>query len=217
LFRRLNTYLTKLNDQELRNATYSGPFVQLVNKLADDDYWAENGLVSAALIRRMKDMEFVSELLIGVMDGPQGGSAKVLDDYYYQMEQFTDEFSDQKRTERTYHKSLAIIQEIFPDLRNTNRWKNRTDFYSLFIAIADFLRAHVLPPVKYDGMKQSLMRFANEVDQRISSEETAVSEEAAEYAPAVQRGSPDRSRRAARHVALQKVSKIFFTPKPPAA
>ena len=43
--RRLNRYLTKLNDQELRNATYSGPLVQLVAELADNDYWAENGVV----------------------------------------------------------------------------------------------------------------------------------------------------------------------------
>ena len=84
LFRRLNRYLTKLNDQELRNATYSGPLVQLVEELADDDFWAENGIMTAALIRRMKDMEFVSELIFGIMDGPQSGTAKTIDEYYLQ-------------------------------------------------------------------------------------------------------------------------------------
>ena len=92
LFRRLNRYLTKLTDQELCNATYSGPLVGLCFELADDDDRAENGIVSASLIRRMKDMEFVSELLFGVIYGPQGSTPKILDDYYEHFEQYRTSF-----------------------------------------------------------------------------------------------------------------------------
>jgi hypothetical protein len=80
VFRRLNKYLTPLNAQELRNATYMGPFVRLVETLADNEYWAENRIVRPASIRRMGDLEFVSELLIGVLHGPQGGSASIVDE-----------------------------------------------------------------------------------------------------------------------------------------
>jgi hypothetical protein len=212
LFRRLNTYLTKLNDQELRNSTYSGPFVQLVNKLADDDYWAENGIVSAALIRRMKDMEFVSELLIGVMDGPQGSAGKIIDDYYYQLEQNADEFPDQKQVEKLYNRAFALIKDMFPDVRGT-RWKNRTDFYTLFEAIAELLKDHTIPLAKYEFLKQALTKFGDEVDKRISDETAVVSTEAASYAPAAQRGSSDKSRRAVRHMALREVIKDCFTLK----
>src|SRR5207245_1440160 len=97
MFRRLNKYLTPLKPQELRNATYSGPFAVLVQKLADDKYWAEKGIVSPALIRRQNDVEFVSELMIGVLHGPQGGGAAVIDQYYSQYEDFEDEFPGQKR------------------------------------------------------------------------------------------------------------------------
>jgi hypothetical protein len=42
-FKWINQYLTKLNDQELRNATYSGPFVALVETLANNKFWTTQG------------------------------------------------------------------------------------------------------------------------------------------------------------------------------
>lgn len=211
MFRRLNTFLTKLNDQELRNSTYSGPFVQLVEQLANDDYWAENGIVSAALIRRMKDLEFVSELLIGITDGPQTGSAKVIDDYYYHFEEYKEEFPKQKSVKRRYAKTLDLIRELFPNIRKT-RWKNRTDFYSLFIVIAELLADHELPQSQHAGIRKTLTNFANEVEERISDEHAKVSRGAAEYARAAVRGSSDRSRRAARHEALLNEIEGCFKP-----
>jgi hypothetical protein len=95
MFRRLNKFLTPLKPQELRNATYSGPFVALVLQLADNEYWAENRIVTPAAIRRMNDVEYVSELMIGVLHGPQGGSAAIVDSYYQQYEDYEDLFPDQ--------------------------------------------------------------------------------------------------------------------------
>ena len=40
VFKRFNKYLLPLKPQELRNATYHGPFPKLAEQLADDDYWA---------------------------------------------------------------------------------------------------------------------------------------------------------------------------------
>src|SRR6266545_5028131 len=81
IFRRINKYVSKLSPQELRNATYSGPFAKVVETLVEDEYWVDKKIVSAATIRRMGDSEFVADLLIGTMHGPQGGDAKTIDDY----------------------------------------------------------------------------------------------------------------------------------------
>jgi hypothetical protein len=212
LFRRLNTYLTKLNDQELRNATYSGPFVALVNKLADEDYWAENQLVSAAMIRRMKDIEFVSELLIGIMDGPQGGATGVIDEYYFQLEQYSDDFPDQSEVERLYNQTFAVVRSLFPDLRVT-RWKNRTDFYSLFIAVAHLLRSRTLPITRLAELKTQLDAFVAFIREYMDDETADVPEEIKDYVGAVQRGSSDRSRRAVRHRVLTNSIEAYFVLK----
>jgi len=100
IFRRFNKYVTKLNDQEIRNASFTGPFIQLASKLADDNYWVKCGLVSPTQIRRMKDIDFLSELLIGTLHGPQGGSATSIDEYYSQYEEFDDEFPGQAAAEQ---------------------------------------------------------------------------------------------------------------------
>lgn len=215
LFRRLNRYLTKLNDQELRNATYSGPLVQLVEELADDDFWAENGIVSAALIRRMKDMEFVSELLFGIMDGPQGGSAKILDEYYLQMEQYSEEFPKQKSIKRIYVRTLNLIKELYPSIRKT-RWKNRTDFYSLFVVLAELLKENLLPTSQQATLKKTLATFTADVDERIADESAKVPKLAAEYARNAIKGVSDRSRRAIRHDALMETISEYFRPIPKA-
>jgi len=215
LFRRLNTYLTKLNDQELRNATYSGPLVDLVNKLANDDYWAENGIVSAAMIRRMKDMEFVSELIIGVLDGPQGGAGKIIDEYYLELEPYSEAFPKQNRVERRYNRTLSLITEMFPDMRGT-RWKNRSDFYSLFVAISELLRTKTVPQGRIAALKRTLGDFAKDVDAGIESDGRNVSEAAGAYIDAVLIGSSDKSRRVVRHACLIKVIEKHFTARKPA-
>jgi len=211
LFRRLNTYLTKLNDQELRNATYSGPLIQLVTELADDDFWAENGIVSAALIRRMKDMEFVSELIFGIMDGPQGSSGKIIDEYYFQLEPYEEEFPGQKTTKRIYLRTLSTIKGLFPDIRKT-RWKNRTDFYTLFVVTGEILKGNVLPPSQQPTLRKALTAFADEVDEWIGDNNSKVSKGAADYARSAIKGSSDRSRRVIRHEALMKAIKAHFRP-----
>ena len=210
MFRRLNKFVTKLSDQELRNAIYSGPFIQLSSALADDDYWAENGIVSPAIIRRMKDIEFISELLIGLMDGPQGGSGQVIDDYYRQMEAYEDEFPDQKQVKRLYDRTLVATQSVFPEIKKT-RWHNRTDFYSLFVAMASVLRDGF--SYDTDKLRGVLADFAEQVNKRMSDEDAKVSNDAAEYTAAVKRGSSDKSRRAVRHKALLNTTKHLLEKK----
>lgn len=210
MFRRLNKYLMPLKPQEIRNATYSGPFARLANQLADDEFWNENRIVTAASIRRMGDIEFVSELLIGAMHGPQGGSATTIDDYYVQFEDYEDEFPDQKRITKLFKETLELIGSLFSDISET-RWSNKTDFYSLFVATAALLREN--KPKSVSNLASKLTSFAKEVSLRLSDENSSVSADAVDYVRAVEKGANDKARRAARHVVLLKLMKDFFSPK----
>lgn len=212
MFQRLNRYLTPLKAQELRNATYTGPFIKLSERLADDEYWAENKIVTPALIRRMVDVEFISELLIGVMHGPQGGSAKIIDDYYRLYEDYEDQFPYQRRTERLFGRTLETVQRILPDIKET-RWANKTDFYTLFVALAYLLRSGDLPQSKVRDVRRSLDNFAKEINARFGDEKATVSKSAVDYVHAVEKGVNDKKRRADRHATLTGVIKDYFKPK----
>lgn len=211
MFRRLNQFLTPLNSQELRNATYMGPFVQLILKLSDDAYWAENKIVSAASIRRSGDVQFVSELVIGVLHGPQGGSSAVIDEYYRQYEDYEEEFPEEEKARSLFIKTLATVQRVLPNIKDT-RWNNKTDFYSLFIAIASLLnKKKVLPDSKTGKLSKALTEFAEEIDASFGDEKTKARKEVVEYVRAVEKGVNDKARRADRHKALHSVVQGFFS------
>ena len=208
MFERLNRYLTPLKPQELRNARFTGPFVSLAVSLADNEYWAENRIVSAAMIRRMGDVEFASELLIGVLHGPQGGSSKVIDSYYAQYEDYEDEFPDQSKAEKLFAKVLATIQNVLPDIRDT-RWRNKTDFYTLFVAIT-YLTRKGGTLKSATRLRKALSKFEEEIDERFADEDASVRKEAVSYVRNVEKGANDKLRRANRHAALLGVIGEFF-------
>lgn len=207
-FKRINQYLTKLNDQELRNATYSGPFVSLVETLANNKFWNEQGFFRTSHVRRMKDLQYVSELVIGVVAGPQGGSTKVIDEYYSNFEDYKDEIPNEDDIKDQYEETLETIKTIFPDLKKAGRLKNLADFYSLFVAVAALKRDDVELPDSGKGLsalRETLSEFSAEVDRRLSNPKAHVSDPAIKYARAIEKGVNDKSRRSARHKALTEV------------
>ena len=209
LFRRLNKYLTPLTAQELRNATYRGPFLRLSESLAEDEYWAENGLAKPDAIRRMRDIEFISDLLIGVLDGPQGGSAKTLDNYYAVFEDCEREFPGQRECRRRFTLTLDVIQDLLPSIRLT-RWSNKTDFYSLFVGLAHFLRTHVLPHDRIEDLSNALSLFEEEIRHYQEDEDEQARQVVVAYVGAMRRGSSDQHRRGVRHRAIVEVLEPFF-------
>ena len=206
VFRRLNSFTVPLKPQELRHATYSGPFAHMADKLATDygDFFAENRIITVGAIRRMADVEFVAELLVGTMHGPQGGSAKVIDDYYKTYEDFEDEFPRQRKTKVKFEETMDAIERLFPDLRGS-RWGNKSDFYSLFVALAALLPGGPLADKDATKLRKALEKFEGEVEERVADEEGKVSKQAASYARAVVRAPNEKARRAARHAALLEV------------
>ena len=209
LFRRLNKFVTPLNPQELRNATYKGPFLRLSESIAEESFWTENHLATPDAIRRMRDIEFVSDLVIGVLHGPQSGSTATLDDYYEMYEDYDREFPEQRECRRRFYRSLELIQEILPDIRST-RWVNKTDFYSLFVAMAHQLRDHILPGDEFEGLREELDSFADDIAKYQKDENARVREEIEDYVEAMRRGSSDRHRRGVRHQALLAVTSCYY-------
>lgn len=207
VFKRLNKFMMPLKAQELRNATYHGAFAKLSETLADDAYWAVNRIVTPAAIRRMSDIEMMSDLLIGLMHGPQGGSAKIIDSYYESYEQYEDEFPEQNRVRRTFDRTKQLIERLFEDI-SVERWGNRADFYSLFVALGSLLESHALPKSKEPQVRDELIKFASQVDKKL--EGTSRTQPAGEYASAIEKGSNDRARRAERHAILQALLRKFF-------
>ncbi len=210
VFKRLNKFLLPLKPQELRNATYHGAFSKLSEKLADDEYWAVNRIVSPAAIRRMADIEMMSDLLIGLIHGPQGGSSKIIDEYYNTYEPDEDEFKDQPKIRSAFSAALESIKLLFPDINKVPRWGNRADFYSLFIALGAVHKAgKEIHLIAYKKMRTQLVELAGAVDSRLEKPNANVREDAKVYARAIEKGTNDRARRQDRDDVLRKIIDEF--------
>lgn len=81
IFVRINRYVVRLNPQELRDAEEPGPFRDLVDGCVDEPVWEKIGIFTQANRNRKRDKEFIAELVILLLEGPQDKKGSV--DLYY--------------------------------------------------------------------------------------------------------------------------------------
>jgi len=110
---------------------------------------------------------------------------------------------------RLFNRTLDSIQELFPEIKET-RWHNKTDFYTLFVALGHLLRDHVLPERRMAACRRTLSQFSSEVGARLADEHAPARDVVIRYVRAVEKGSSERARRAARHQAMLEVISEFL-------
>ena len=128
-FDRLNRNVARLNAQELRHARFAGTFISYVTQLSDDPFWKNMGQLTLSRIRRMLDIEYVSEIFLVVMHGIKDGREH-LDDYYAA---YDDEIPSLEENRRKYEvcKSAIANLDIFRP-----RYRNLADLYSIWSTMA---------------------------------------------------------------------------------
>ncbi|NCG53485.1 DUF262 domain-containing protein [Serratia fonticola] len=136
VYSRVNKYLVALNKQELRKADYPGDFLNVCEAMANHDYFDEAGVFTAAARRRSLDVEFTSELVGALVIGVSERK-DAIDSCYQKYSVWDPQERDALKDEFEgilNDISKIFLSDIFP-IRKT-RWKQKADFYSLFIAIS---------------------------------------------------------------------------------
>lgn len=159
IFQRLNRNVIALNNQELRQATYWGSFINLMNEISDKEIWQKFNVFTQNDIRRMIDVEYISELTIALLNGPQNKKNK-LDDYY---QVYEEEFEESQYVEDIFTSVLAEIIKVLPEIVKT-RWKKKTDFYTLFLFFARNFEELPLSKDQRDKAHQLLLDFGAKID-----------------------------------------------------
>jgi hypothetical protein len=135
IFSKLNTNNVALNDQELRNARYSGRFKEVAERLADNPYFQSIGLFTARDVRRMLDIEYVSELLVRQVFGITA-KKDMLETAYVN---FDEEFPSESEYEDEFNATINLVRTL---INNENKmiFKSKGNFYSLFGSCLEFFR-----------------------------------------------------------------------------
>lgn len=195
IFGRLNRNNMALNRQELRKATYWGEFITSMTSLSQLPFWVNSGIFTANDFRRMLDIEYISELAVALLFGPQNKKAQ-LDDYYASFEQ---EFPDKEGVERVFNEVLTELTALL-DWPTSLRWSRKVDFYTLFLVLGDRVEEIPFDRQERDTVKKRLTQFSGMVTSLLSMREedrdTASDSRAAlAYARGVRNSSDLNSRR----------------------
>lgn len=203
IFRRINKNTVTLNEQEIRHATYWGEFIKSAEFIANYPGWSKLGIFTPNDVRRMRHIEFVSEVMVARLYGDQDKKRNLEKAY----QAFETEFGSRAVLQGSMLGALDWLVHFFPELSNT-RWRKKSDFYTLFTVLSEkgFTPPRGGLPDRFNSevVASALRKFASDVDARIFLGEGG-DEGAGEYADAVERAASDIANRRVRRIAVEAV------------
>lgn len=202
VFDRLNRNVRRLNKQELRHARHEGPFITLMETLAEEHFWKNIGLSTPARMRNMRDVEFVSEIFLLTVYGVLDGSPRILDDYYAKYDD-AENFQDIEEYRRTYEECQETMERLGVSFLRSTRFNNLHDFYSLWAALLEYIKA--ADDIDYEATHAKLAAFT----ERVTDPDNIAPEDeiALKYSDAVRQGANKRANRQLRADILKDLIK----------
>ena len=179
IFDRLNRNQRNLKDQELRHARYRGWFIQLVETESESVDWEKLCVVTRARRKRMRDVQFLSELLIVLFRGDVGGFDQADINSYYakyddlddvddvdDVDDLADSSLDGPSVRQQFDSAKGYLLEVERDSSAISEYaRDMTNFYSLWAVVA--LNLPRLPSPadlgkQYEEFMNSVGRFKQE-------------------------------------------------------
>ncbi len=161
LYARVNKYTVQLNKQELRRADFPGDFINLAEELAELPLFENGKIFTVKQRRRMQDVEYVEELLTIILEGIQD-KKDYLDDV---CEKYIC-LSDKEEIKSIFINTINDISIIFSDnlkLEGT-RFKQKSDFYSLFACVYELQKRHVISDENLQRVRTQLQDVSDKVE-----------------------------------------------------
>lgn len=213
VFDRLNRNSRKLERQELRHAKYDGWLITQAEDEAKKSEWAAWKVTTTARARRMKDVQFISELLAVVLVDQQLGFDQDDLDALYAEYDTPEEEDGVAFNEEEYLEKLNAIKSFVADIEQENSCvsmhaKTFNSFYSLWSLIAlnlgDLPEAGVFAQ-KFKNFMMKVEELAGAVDaDAFVTEKGEPYKIAAVYYNNSRGASTDLTQRAARLEALRE-------------
>lgn len=193
LFLRLNATDKSLNPQELRNASFTGEFLTLAENIAEEDFW--NSIYpNKESIRRMQDIQFVSEILIYFRNGIISNSQENINRAYDTYNLHYDEALDDKRR---FLEIIELLNDIISDSSELlSIMKRSVHLYSI-IVVADYALDDEKTLIQF---KKRIIKFFKEyLDEKNPSTNKLIQD----YRENSQEGTGSKVRRMNRYKALK--------------
>ena len=171
VFERLNRNSRKLHRQELRHAKFDGWLITLAEAEAQKKEWQDLSVATRARSKRMVDVQFISELLLVLLDGKiVGFDQDYLDESYAQYDELEvienfeeDDFIERLEDLKQYVLRLQSEREIVSRFA-----KGFAHFYSLWALLG---LAPELP--EFEGFANKYIEFMGKVQELAGQDDLA--------------------------------------------
>lgn len=149
VFDRLNRNSRRLQPQELRHARYDGWLASKVEAEVDLPFWRDVGVVTTARSKRMRDVQFIAELLMIVLRGRISGfDQEALDELYaeYELPEDVDAEFDFEQFNVAVEGAKSYLTQMAARDARIVEWINTFgNFYTLWGVVA-LERANLVQP-----------------------------------------------------------------------
>jgi hypothetical protein len=214
VFDRLNRTSRKLERQELRHARYDGWFIKMTEAEAQEDEWERLGVVTKARMRRMKDVQSISELLIVLLKNCiMGYDQETLDDIYAEYD--SPEETVTNFNEEEFKGKLRFTKNYILRMQEHNRAvtayaRGLNDFYSLWAFVAlnqPHLEVPEILSERYSGFmeKVAAVSMEKEIINTARADENEAYSIAYDYLKHSAKAGTDQQHREARNRILENI------------
>lgn len=220
IFRRLNKTVEPLEPQELRHAAYTGPFIQLIEDAGRNPIFPEIGVFSSKDYLRRRNDELIAEIAYAVISKAYPNKKEGLDELFLTYERqgiSTETLNDLQRRLGRVFETLGPLASL---LRRT-RFRNKSDFYSLFVYLAKNAEALPLAKDRENWFIETIKKFSDRVNELKKKEADGHSIEdltsdglgtaGVKYLRSVERAASDRLSRVRREDSLRAVLEPILT------
>lgn len=142
IFDRVNRNSRNLERQELRHARYDGWFITEAEKEIDDDkFWEDIKVTSRTKAKRMKDVQFVSELLLIIIDGKiVGFDQYYIDEKYAEFDNLDEREEGEEFDKEVYYSQKSAVKNFIAQMEICNGCINTyaktvNNLYTLFAIV----------------------------------------------------------------------------------
>lgn len=134
IFQRMNSTGLKLNDQEIRNATFFGEFKESSYALAyeQNQRWLRWGIFSRQEVAQMKEVELTADLMGFLMKGIAARSKASLTGLY---KQYDESFPMREEVEAEFGRTFDRLDQVYGNERlvpSLKRFRSSAWFYVVF-------------------------------------------------------------------------------------
>ncbi|TPV33228.1 DUF262 domain-containing protein [Paucihalobacter ruber] len=142
IFARINSVAKTLNSQEKRNAQFSGEFKQFSVKQAvkRTEFWKEYGIFTGNDIARMNEVQFVSDVVINLMDGLTAYSAAKVTKYY---KDYDENLENIDRLSNRLDNIFDICVSLNPSSIKQTIFNRPPIFFSLLLVLDEIKKPNI--------------------------------------------------------------------------